>query len=113
MQVTRSWHEIELRDYQINLLSESTKNYKEAVMVIGDFNAATGSRTLRTIATKLNLKTSGTLLNYRPTWPAKAGLLGIKLDHFLTSGDLAVLSQQPGPKLESDHRPVTAVVYIK
>lgn len=113
LQVTRSWHETDLRDYQINLLSESTKNYKEAVMVIGDFNAATGSRTLRTIETKLNLKTSGTLLNYRPTWPAKAGLLGIKLDHFFTSGDLTVLSQQPGPKLESDHRPVTAVVYIK
>lgn len=113
LQVTRSWHEIELRDYQINLLFESTKNYKEAVMVIGDFNAATGSRTLRTIETKLNLKTSGTLLNYRPTWPAKAGLLGIKLDHFLTSNDLTVLSQQSGPKLESDHLPVTAVVYIK
>lgn len=113
LQATRSWHEIELRNHQINLLLESTKNYKEAVMVIGDFNASTGSRVLRTIETKLNLKTSSTLLNYGPTWPAKAGLLGIKLDHFFVSNDLTVLRQQIGPKLDSDHRPVTAVVYIK
>ena len=113
LQVTRSWNEIELRDYQINLLLDSIKNCKEAVMVIGDFNAATGSRALRTIETKLDLKTSSTLWNYQPTWPTKAGLLGIQLDHFFVSSDLAVLNQQLGPKLDSDHRPVTAVVYIK
>ena len=112
MQNTLSWHEVERRNQQIDSLYNSVKNCKEAVMVIGDFNAATGSRVLRTIETKIDLKTSSTLLNYQPTWPAKAGILGVQLEHFFTSNDLIVLKQQLGPKLDSDHRPITAVVYI-
>ncbi len=112
LQNTLSWHEVERRNQQIDSLFDSIKNCKEAVMVIGDFNAATGSRVLRSIETKIDLKASSTLLNYRPTWPAKAGILGIQLEHFFASSDLIVLNQQLGPKLDSDHRPITAVVYI-
>jgi endonuclease/exonuclease/phosphatase (EEP) superfamily protein YafD len=113
LQVTRSLYEMELRNHQINLLFDAIKNCKESVMVIGDFNAATGSRALRAIEKKLDLKSSSSLWNYLPTWPAKVGLLGIKLDHFFTSSKLTILDQKLGPKLDSDHRPITAVVYIK
>lgn len=113
LQVTRIWHEVAIRNQQIASLSNSIKNCNDAVMVVGDFNAAPGSRVLNTIEKEIGLKISSTLLSYRPTWPAKAGILGIQLDHFFVSSNLHVLSQQPGPCLDSDHRPITATVYIR
>ena len=114
LQVTRSWREIKLRDQQVNALCSTVANISEPLIVMGDFNAAIGSRVLRVIEKCCGVIVGhSSLLNYLPTWPAGTGIMGLQLDHFLTNDNLRVVKINRGPKLDSDHRPITAQIKFK
>ncbi len=107
VQVTRSWKQISLRDQQINTLVEKLNEIDQPVLVIGDFNAATGSNLLRDIERRTQMRNSESLLNYNSTWPAKAGVLGIQLDHIFSNEQIKLSMPELGPTLDSDHRPIS------
>ena len=110
LQVTRSWREIKLRDQQINTLCNTVADISEPLIVMGDFNAATGSRVLRLIEKRCDVKGRSSLLNYSPTWPAGVKILGLQLDHFFTNNLLQKIKTSRGPSLDSDHCPITAQI---
>ena len=105
MQVTRSWRELATRDQQIATLVNYLKNIEAPVIVVGDFNAGTASNVLREIEDVSGFCNRESLLNYRATWPARAGHLGIQLDHFFYK-NVELAKPEIGPVLDSDHRPI-------
>ena len=107
LQVTRNWREIQIRNHQIDTLSDYVNNIKQALMVVGDFNAGTGSNVLRQIENTTALTSNESLLTYKRTWPAKAGICGIQLDHFYVNNKLTIDASSLGPILDSDHRPIS------
>ena len=108
LQVTRTWNEIGIRDQQIATLIASVSKLTDPVAVVGDFNASVGSSVLRRIQHKTGLQSNTSLCKYLGTWPANSGLLAIQLDHCLVKAPLAVTDMALGPRLDSDHKPVTA-----
>ena len=107
LQVTRSWKQIGPRDEQIATLVEKANSINQALMVVGDFNAATGSNVLTRIENKTALVANESLLNSHATWPVRAGALGIQLDHFYVNNKLMLGTPELGPVLDSDHRPIS------
>ena len=105
-QVTRSWKQLSLRNEQIMTLLKHLNNVKGAILLVGDFNAGTASNVLRKIENDLGLTSETSLLNYKRTWPSKAGVLGIQLDHFYHNDIVVLTDLELGPMLDSDHRPI-------
>lgn len=107
LQVTRNWNEVVLRDQQLNVLIKAIREISQPVMLVGDFNAGTGSNVLRLIEQRLGLYSKVSLLDYKCSWPAGMGLLGLQIDHFYSSRDINMQHVELGPVLDSDHRPVS------
>jgi len=105
-QVTRSWRELSLRNEQIVTLLDHLNNVEGAIILAGDFNAGTASNVLRKIENGSGLISEASLLNYKPTWPSRAGMLGIQLDHFYHNDIIVLTDLELGPVLDSDHRPI-------
>jgi endonuclease/exonuclease/phosphatase (EEP) superfamily protein YafD len=72
-------------------------------VLAGDLNATPWSSAFSGLAAKWLRRATGIV----PTWPAAgAWLPGIPIDHVLVSRHWAVVSQERGPDLGSDHYPV-------
>ena len=114
LQVTRSSQELTPREEQIStLITCSRELVNKPLMIVGDFNAATGSRVLNRILRECELQVVNSLLRYQPTWPSKLKQFGIQIDQFLVSRHFYLEQIKLGPMTESDHRPLTARFSIK
>ena len=107
LQVTRSWREVALRNQQIDTLIEKLNEIKQPVLVVGDFNAGTGSNVLRQFENRSSMCSHENLFNYKRTWPSRAGILGLQLDHFYCDTQIIMSEPMIGPVLDSDHRPIS------
>ncbi len=107
LQVTRNWNEVLFRDQQLNVLINAIRGISQPVILVGDFNAATGSNVLRMIEQRLGLYSRASLLDYKCSWPVGMGFLGLQIDHFYSSRNINMQRVDLGPVLDSDHRPVT------
>lgn len=78
-------------------------------MLAGDFNATPWSPFFRDFLRHSRVSAGASTWSLNPTWPAGSVgtvLLRIPLDHCRVSADLAVVSQQVGPDIGSDHFPL-------
>lgn len=108
IQVTRSWHEIDLRNQQIDTLVTEVNKLDQPVLIVGDFNAGTGSNVLRQIEKRANLNSADSLTKHKSTWPSKLGVLGVQLDHIYCNQHIIMSKLHVGPVLDSDHRPISS-----
>jgi endonuclease/exonuclease/phosphatase (EEP) superfamily protein YafD len=78
-------------------------------LVMGDFNATPFSRVLGVLQDSANL----IRLTNLPSWPSRAGLPQIAIDHIFVSPGISLLeAEQIGEAAGSDHYPVTARIAV-
>lgn len=78
-----------------------------AVVLVGDFNAAPFSGQFREMLDLGGLRNSQLGWPLQMTWPAGWPVpLQIAIDHLVHSPDLATLTRQTGPEIGSDHLPL-------
>lgn len=75
-------------------------------VVLGDLNATPWSPTYRSLMRGTDLIDSQRGFGIQPSWPAKAGPLGLPIDHVLHSPELTTVERRLGPRWGSDHRPL-------
>lgn len=104
------WHEEPLGNYNlIGDVTELIEQREDAVIVVGDFNAAPWSRPVRQLVKRTGLSFGAD--TWRGSWPAwLPSWMGIPIDLFLARGGWHVTSRRPGPDFGSDHLPVIAEV---
>ncbi|HDR27704.1 endonuclease/exonuclease/phosphatase family protein [Rhodovulum sp.] len=80
------------------------------VVALGDFNAAPWSLGMRRLLRRTGLRALRVPL---PTWPARAGALGVPIDHVLVRDGARVVRVQPfGAGLNSNHRGFVADIAL-
>lgn len=74
-------------------------------ILMGDLNTSPGSPRFRALLRRGGLADSGVGRGVGRTWPVGDPLLGVQIDHFLSSGLVAVF-REIGPDVGSDHFPL-------
>jgi endonuclease/exonuclease/phosphatase (EEP) superfamily protein YafD len=75
--------------------------------MVGDFNLTPWSPVFDAVLSAGQLNDTGMGFGVRPTWyvfPTWAG--GLKIDHILSSQNIAAVNYRVGPDVGSDHRAV-------
>ncbi|MGH8187746.1 MAG: endonuclease/exonuclease/phosphatase family protein, partial [Steroidobacteraceae bacterium] len=78
------------------------------LVVAGDLNITPGSKHFQEGLEGSGLVDCATGFGIAPSWPAQFPLLGIHIDHCLTSAHWRSIEVSTGPYLGSDHLPVVA-----
>lgn len=95
------------RDQQLASLGRYAAGDSRTV-IVGDFNATPFSRPFRDMLRAGGLRRAGGGLN--ATWPAHFPPLWIALDHAVLGADVELVDFEVGPKIGSDHHPITVRV---
>jgi endonuclease/exonuclease/phosphatase (EEP) superfamily protein YafD len=94
-------------------LAEYARAHQEPVIMMGDFNVSPLSPRFRhTLLAQSGLSSAAVGFGWQPTWPTFLPVGGIQIDHILVSPSIAVRDFRRGPRVGSDHRPVTADLEI-
>ena len=103
------------RNAQLLALAADIGGRSEANRILaGDLNTTVWSYWYRRLAATARLEDAQTGFGFEETW-APAWLpswLGIPIDHTLVSAPVRVLTRKAGPRLGSDHRPVTTILEL-
>ncbi|HEV2148713.1 MAG TPA: endonuclease/exonuclease/phosphatase family protein [Longimicrobiaceae bacterium] len=75
-------------------------------VLVGDLNMTPWSAHFQPLLRRAGLRDSGAGRGVGWTWPTHAPLLGIPIDHVLTSPGVHVVERKRGPDVGSDHLPV-------
>lgn len=110
LQVTRRPSEIELRDRHIRIVASVIDEAHPDLILAGDFNAAPGSFAIADLLRRTTLRGRLWPSPLRATWPSLLGVFGVQIDHALVKGGLRVGRVRSGPRLGSDHRPLTVEI---
>lgn len=94
-----------LRDRGLVGLSRLLASTEGPLIAVGDLNTTAWSGHFRRFLIASRLENCAQGLGLVPTWPAGAHLIGIRIDHCLRSGDIAVVGVRRGPDVGSDHYP--------
>jgi endonuclease/exonuclease/phosphatase (EEP) superfamily protein YafD len=98
-----------LRNRQIAAIAEMIgRDSGREHILIGDLNTTPWSPQYRPLEETAGLRNAARGRGYSPTWPAGFGLMGIPIDHVLTSGGIEVLQFRRGASFGSDHLPIVA-----
>ena len=99
--------------YLANLTTLATAA-EHPVIVAGDLNVTRWSAHYKNLIHTATLHDTADGYGFQPTWKPfhnfNLDLLGIPIDHILTSSDLIATDYAVGPNLGSDHRPVTVTL---
>jgi endonuclease/exonuclease/phosphatase (EEP) superfamily protein YafD len=96
---------------QIERIAARAARVKGPLIFAGDFNATPHSLMFRRFTAKSRLRSA---IGPRPSWPVTyAPLPQLPIDHIFVSRHIAVLQAATGPRLGSDHLPVTARLAIR
>ena len=104
----KSASEMAERDAQINGIQKTAMHFVAArhVIVAGDFNATTASRSLQTFMDVAMLKDSRRGFGLQHSWPTWCWPISVCIDHCFVSRGVHVVNRRVGPNLGSDHLPV-------
>jgi len=84
------------------------------MIVAGDFNSTVWSPHFADMITASGLKNAADGRGWRPTWPSWLPRgAGIPIDHILLSDEFTVQTLTVGPKIGSDHFPLTADLALR
>lgn len=98
------------RDALLDWVAASASNRDAETVVLGDLNTPPWSPSFRNLVAGGGLTDSQRGRGMQPSWPARAGVLGLPIDHALVSAGLVTLERELGPALGSDHRMLHARV---
>ena len=96
----------ELRNRQLEEISQWVNQDQSHTVLVGDFNAAPWSPWLRKLQASTGLRQSRHGFGPQATWPAFAGPLGVPIDHALVSPKVHIHSRYTGSNVGSDHRAI-------
>ena len=100
------------RNKQLESLTTTVNQTKNAVIVIGDLNMTQWSPYFKTLIKQTGLKDSRQGFGLQPSWPSMLPVLFIPIDHCLVSPEIAVKSRMVGSGIGSDHYPVIVEVSL-
>ncbi len=101
------------RNADLALVGQRIADETIPVIVAGDLNATPWSHGYSLLVGPADLATTQLGTGLGATWPAHVLVpFRIPLDHILYSRDLTSTDREVGPVVESDHRPVRAVIGI-
>ena len=95
-----------LRNGQIEDAAAFLKSIPAPVLLVGDLNVSPWSHHFRRLLGAAHLRDSSRGWGVQPTWPSFNMLLGVPIDHCLTSPEISILGRQVGPAVGSDHYPL-------
>lgn len=98
------------RDVHLAQMATAINNTQDHVLLIGDLNLTGDAPTLRAFRHKTGLRDSRDGFGIQPSWWLLTRLVAIPIDHCLVSEDIAIHDRRLGPRIGSDHRPVTVDV---
>jgi len=88
------------------VLGDVVAGLEPPIALFGDLNATPWSLLFRDLLKRSGLRNTAVGQWPRPTWPADNPLLGLPIDHCLTSGNVVVRHRKVGPYVGSDHYPL-------
>jgi endonuclease/exonuclease/phosphatase (EEP) superfamily protein YafD len=91
------------REHQLTELAEHVATMTAPVIVIGDFNLSPYSPYFKRFLTQSTLHDALARHGLKYTWPASVPLLGIPIDHCLTSSHWQAVNYRRLPAYGSDH----------
>lgn len=96
-----------LRDHQLRELAVFAGAQTDPVVLMGDLNTTSWSRTFQSLLRVGRLRDSRVGFGLQPSWPAwLPAPLRIPIDHCLVTDGVVVRARRLGPLVGSDHRPV-------
>jgi endonuclease/exonuclease/phosphatase (EEP) superfamily protein YafD len=102
----RSAFHVDLRDRQLEAMSELARSASSDVVVLADLNATPWSHVFRSFVRSSGLKDASRGHGLQWTWPALIWPLVLPIDHALVSEEVRVLDVWTGPPIGSDHHPL-------
>jgi len=102
----RSAFHVDLRDRQLEAMSELARSASSEVVVLADLNATPWSHVCRSFVESSGLKDASRGQGLQWTWPARIWPLVLPIDHALVSEEVRVLDLWTGPPIGSDHYPL-------
>jgi len=112
----------QVRNQQLNEISQYIKQQKKRVIVIGNLNTTMWSPYYKKFVQKTGLRNTRQGFGILPTWPTKASyskvphilsvLLSIPIDHCLVSPGIKVVNIRTGPNIGSEHLPLITDLFI-
>ncbi|MGJ8652317.1 MAG: endonuclease/exonuclease/phosphatase family protein [Opitutaceae bacterium] len=96
----------ELRNDQLEQLATYAASKDSPTILLGDLNATPFNFHFKKLLKASKLSDSSTSHRLQPTWPSFFPALGIPIDHFLHTADIAIVDRFIGPKVGSDHLPL-------
>jgi endonuclease/exonuclease/phosphatase (EEP) superfamily protein YafD len=96
-----------LRDAEIEGLARFARSHAGPLVIVGDFNITPWSAAFGAAMTDAGLDDCARGRGWLPTWPSQFPPLGIRIDQCLVSADWEVIGARAGPRVGSDHLPMT------
>ncbi|WP_254509168.1 endonuclease/exonuclease/phosphatase family protein [Anatilimnocola floriformis] len=98
----------ELRNEQLQRIAQDCQRIQGPLIVAGDLNITSYSPFFHDLLRRGNLRDSRQGIGVQASWSPRIPLLfSVPIDHCLVSPEIEVVRRSVGPKLGSDHRPVT------
>ena len=101
-----------MRNEHLKRLAELVKKQTHPLLVMGDLNTTPWSVHFRRLMVNPRLHDSARGHGLCPTWPTYNPLLMIPLDHCLHSGEITIVTRTVGPRVGSDHFPLTVDIAL-
>ena len=98
------------RNLHLEAIAKHAKSITGPLVVAGDFNATPWSPSFAKLLGAAGLSGKSGGRRWIATWPTFLPFLAIPIDHVLANRELAIVEAARGPKLGSDHWPLTATL---
>lgn len=100
------------RKEQFIMLASQISKQTLPVIVAGDLNSTPLTPIFRKLLKISGLRDSRTGFGWQPSWPVYFPLFWIPIDHVLVSPEVHIHKRATGPRIGSDHYPVSAELSI-
>lgn len=99
--------EIRWRNEIISGLVKDIERQKEPIVLLGDLNLTPYHPRFKALLRQTGLKDSRQGFGRQGSFPSGYAYFGLTLDHVLLSPAIKVLAREVGPRIGSDHRPIS------
>jgi endonuclease/exonuclease/phosphatase (EEP) superfamily protein YafD len=96
-----------LHQEQLRALAAGRRRWHARALVCGDLNTPPWSGPLRTLMRNAHLSDSHRGYGFESSWPTWAWPLRVPIDNCLVSPGLAIVARSRGPRVGSDHFPLS------
>ena len=101
-----------MRNAHLKRLAEEVKKEIYPLLVMGDLNTTPWSVHFRRLRERTGLHDSSRGHGLSPTWPTYNPLLMIPIDHCFHSDEITIIGRSVGPRVGSDHFPLTVDIAL-